>query len=151
MWDWSSSTCTGAPVFRGWTCSPRSRFPSALASLTENTEGERGELRAEPFCYATRGAYRTREDERVTLHVEPEVSGEVNVVRDDDLTGVVARVRFPGVVDVQGDVRGRHGAGKAHAAFKLRAAHTREALGVGDDLKGHEKQAEFVPTFIYQH
>lgn len=51
MWDWSSSTCTGAPVCHSWTCSSRSRFPSALASLTENTEGEREELRTESFCY----------------------------------------------------------------------------------------------------
>lgn len=126
-------------------------FPFSAGFPDREHRGGAGGTEGRTILLRHAGAYRTREDERVTLHVEPEVSGEVNVVRDDDLTGVVARVRFPGVVDVQGDVRGRHGAGKAHAAFKLRAAHTREALGVGDDLKGHEKQAEFVPTFIYQH
>lgn len=41
----------------------------------------------------------------VTLHVEPELGGEVRIFRDDDLTEVASRVRLLGVVDVQGDIR----------------------------------------------
>lgn len=47
----------------------------------------------------------TPEEECVTLHVEPELGGEVRVFRDDDLTEVASRVRLLGVVDVQGDIR----------------------------------------------
>lgn len=78
---------------------------------------------------------------RYTLHVQVELGGEVRVVRDDNLTEVASRVGLLGVVDVQGDVTGRHAAGKAHTALKLGAAHTHGAFGVGDDLKRHEKQA----------
>lgn len=63
------------------------------------------------------------------------------VIRDDNLTEVASRVGLLGVVDVQGDVAGWHAADKAHPAFKLVAAHTHGAFGVGDDLKRHEKQA----------
>lgn len=76
-----------------------------------------------------------------TLNVKVELGGEVGVIRDDDLTEVASRVGLLGVVDVQGDVAGWHAADKAHAAFKLVAAHTRGAFGVRDDLKRHEKQA----------
>lgn len=83
--------------------------------------------------------HQAHEGECVTLHVEVELSGEVRVSRDDNLTEVASRVGLLGVVDVQGDVVGWHAADKAHTAFKLVAAHTHGVFGVGNDLKRHEK------------
>lgn len=105
MWDWSSSTCTWAPACHSWTCSSGSRFPSALASLTESSEEEQEELGDRIVQLDEARLYQTHEKEGVTLHVEPELSGEVGVFRDDDLTEVASRVGLLGVVDVQGDVR----------------------------------------------
>lgn len=87
------------------------------------------------------------EDECVTLHVQGDLSGQVRVVGNDDLTEVASRVGLLGVVDVQGDVAGWHGADEAHPALKLGAAHAHGAFGVGDDLKRHEKQ----PSLWFSH
>lgn len=78
----------------------------------------------------------------LTYNIELQLPGETWCSGNDDAAEVTARVGLLSVVDVDGEVGGRHRHSKANTFPEFRTSNPDLSWGIGDDLQQHSKQIE---------